>query len=435
MGNNKNNNQIDQHADNIKTINEFLIDLIGVLVPGSIFLFSTIISIIIPIIMIYYRNMTLQIAATSTTLDVHYATKWDLLASNVFNGWFWLVVFFLFLILSYALGNIFYRLDIKDVDKLSFKWQRKTLYKNKIRPFIDKNKWCRFKKIKDDRLEGFIKEYFELLFYHWKEHRKYLGIEKQNWMKQYEKFKGEKKEIIRILNAIAFLLYDKNYSDALNLVKKMVSNKSLSTVPTKKENLIIAKKFLSRFIKPENEKNSEFLAIGWYFLFYLRSEVACDNEEDCQFPYEHYDTYLLKRGELNLVEHTTWCKDKDSRTKNALNSIKLKIQLKSKEAYNILVKNEAHIRMASSSHRVVKLVWKIALCAIFISSGLLFPFEKFSYELIKCAIVISFMPISTLIVNIFIQQSVTKFLHYQRLREIFFVIQVYDELKKSKKKG
>ena len=450
MENTENNNKYERYADNIKTINEFLIDLIGVLVPGGIFLFSIIVSIIIPVIMIYFREINLKVATESVILDANlYATKWDLLASNIFHGWFWLVLFFVFLILSYAIGNIFYRLDIKDVDKLSFKRQRKKLFEDKIKPVIEQKRHY-FKKIKERNLKNFLEEYFELLFYHLKENGKYSNMDKQRWMEIFEKIKDDVK-VISILNEIAFLLYEKKLQDVLILLKEKLDDNSISDAQTQTErqstkngneganvenilgktnnSSIIIKEFLNPFVKSEIEGNPEFLAIGWYFLFCLRSEVACDNEYDCQFPYEHYDTYLLKRGELNLVKHAVWCKDKNSRTKNAINTFKLKIQLKSKEAYNILVKNEAHIRMASSSYRVANMARKIALVAIPVSFVLLFPFGKeFSLELIKYAIVIFSMPVSIFILNIFIKNSVVEFLHYQRLREIFFVIQVFDEL-------
>jgi len=417
------NNQYYKHADNIKTINEFLIDLIGVLVPGGLFLFSIIISFIIPVIMIYFHDITKN------------STKMSLLDSNVFTGWFWMVLFFMFLILSYAIGNIFYRLDIKDVDRLSFIRQRKKIYKDKIEPFIDKKKYhfkkkFHFKKIEDDKLEDFIKEYFGLLLYHWKEDGRFLDRDKQIWIEKFEELRKkeiEDKKIIIILNKIASLLYEKKFPEALILL----DNGSLSNPINNSSDKV--KYFLTPFIKPEKENYSEFLALSWYFLFCLRSEVACDNEEECQFPYEHYDTYLSKRGELNLIKFVTWCENKDSRTKNAINTLKLKIQLKSKEAYNILVKNEAHIRMASSSYRVADMicsVLSVAIILIIIVLLVLFFFEKkFSIAMsIEYVIVILSMPVSVLLLNRFIKKSVIEFLHYQRLREIFFVIQVYDEI-------
>jgi len=353
----------------------------------------------------------------------------------------------MFLILSYAIGNIFYRLDIKDVDKSSFIRKRKELYKERIKHFIDERK-SRFYTIK--KQDVFLKEYFELLFYHLKEDKNYLNRDKQSWMDNFEKWRKEETDdnkIINTLNKIAYLLYKKRISEALDLVEKEVNISSLSKTQPVSENStdnIVVKKLLIPFIKPnEDENNPKFLALGWYFLFCLRSEVACDNEDDCQFPYEHYDTYLLKRGEFNLVKHAKWCKDKDSRTKNAINTYKLQIQLKSKEVYNILVKNEAHIRMASSSYCVANLTRKIVLfAAIFIPLILLFPFGIiFStepidsiklMELLKYTIVICCMPVSIYFLNKFIRNSVLEFLHYQRLREIFFVIQVYDELVKNK---
>ena len=460
--NKENSDQYDKHVDNITTINEFLIDLIGVLVPGGLFLFSIIVSIIIPIIMIYFNSINPIVDVDSTSGNANlFATKLDLLAFNVFSGWFWLVLFFMFLILSYAIGNIFYRLDIKDVDKLSFKWQSKKLHKSKIKPIIKKIR----KKDKDFELEKFLEEYFELLIYHLKENRKSLYTDKIKWKDKFkiieEKSKtvetGGAKEnrLIKILNQLAYLLYEKEFKKVLDLVEcsenefEKALNEVMDSVKKKidpSQNIPdTVKKLLKIYEKHFTSKNKDYyVAICWFFLFYLRSEVACDNEDDCQFPYEHYDTYLIKRGDLDLVKHTiAWCKDKDSRTKNALNTLKLRIQLKSKEAYNILLKNEAHIRMASSSYRVASIVRIIAFVFVIIFLGFLIPFEKnifsiecdlISQELIKYALVIIGMPIFILFASIYIMLSVKKFLHYQRLREIFFVLQVYDELEKANKK-
>jgi len=432
-------NQYDNHADNIKTINEFLIDIIGVLVPGGIFIFSISISLVIPIILICFTGMAGAVAGNQAR---------GLLASNVFQGWFWLVLFFTFLILSYAIGNIFYRLDIKELDRLSFRRQQKKHYKDKIGRVIDVDKgkmfFCRsfFKRIKKEKSGDFLREYYELLFYHSKEGTGYRVGDKQNWMRQFEEFEslwrpkpGETAEqeqerindFIDKLNKVAFSFYQKKFLEP-EKVKEMIRGDS--SPDTTDDQLIVAGKLLLPFIKFKGENKSQYLALCWFFLFWLRSEVACDNENDCQFPYEYYDTYLIKRNELALVRHATWCKDKDSRTKNAINAYKLKIQLKSKEAYNILIKNEAHIRMASSSYRVARTMLLIASIAMFIPPALLLPPSGATplWELCKYMFVFICMPLSILCLNAFIWYSVIEFVHYQRLREIFFVLQVFDEI-------
>jgi len=452
MANSEYNNH-DKYADNIKTINEFLIDLIGVLVPGVIFLFSVSVSIIIPVILIYFRAMSLK-GSNLNIVDnaIHFATKSDLLASNIFQGWFWLVLFFTFLILSYAIGNIFYRLDIREVDELSFKQQKKKLYKEKIEGIIEiKTESRYFGKIKKDQMDNFLKEYFELLFYHFKGKRKYKRKEKVKWMNCLDAITRNEKPL-EILNTIAFSFYEEKFREkTLDYILKYIKNQDVSipeiTEPSPEKIVKNVSSVLKSFVKYEKSENNnantyqEYLAIGWFFLFYLRSEVGCNCKKDCQFPYVYYDTYLVKRNELDMVKLAKWCFDKDSRTKNAINSYKMKIRLRAKEAYNIIVKNEAHIRMASSSYRVAKIMCaKKSLSFIFFFLLiLLIPFGKcycieYLYpDIVKFSLIILCMPFLIFVLNKFIQKSVIKFMHYQRMREIFFVLQVYQELKNSKK--
>ncbi|MDR1169631.1 MAG: hypothetical protein LBK97_02205, partial [Prevotellaceae bacterium] len=119
----------DNTKDSIKAINEFLIDIIGALVPGIIFLFSTIVSLIFPLLMLIYNQIP-----KSTSAPVE---KIDLFIVSISHGWFWLVIFFTFLILAYAIGNIFYRLDIKKIDRKSFRYEKNRCFCEDIIPIIN----------------------------------------------------------------------------------------------------------------------------------------------------------------------------------------------------------------------------------------------------------------------------------------------------------
>ncbi|MCD8173344.1 MAG: hypothetical protein LUD76_07800 [Alistipes sp.] len=121
---------IEYAKTSVKVINDFLIDIIGSVVPGIIFLFSVIVSVAIPAVMLYFSYPLLP------EPDTQYATKVELLISNTFQGWFWLVVFFTFLILAYAIGNIFYRRDIKEMDRASFVYAKKKHFYNTVLPAV-----------------------------------------------------------------------------------------------------------------------------------------------------------------------------------------------------------------------------------------------------------------------------------------------------------
>ena len=117
-----------------KLVHELMIDILGGLIPGALFLFSIILCIVFPIIC--YTNPTDNL---------------DFIPKN--GDWFWIVVFFAFLILSYVIGHIFYRADIKEPDRMDIRRvQKKTideLFKGMPR---DKKEACSYllKHIKDE---------------------------------------------------------------------------------------------------------------------------------------------------------------------------------------------------------------------------------------------------------------------------------------------
>ena len=448
---------IDNTKESIKTINEFLIDLIGALIPGIIFLFSAIVSLILPALILIFNP-------PANSNEGESVKKIDLLISNVFQGWFWLVIFFTFLILAYAIGNIFYRLDIKKIDRKSFKYEKKRCFCNDIKPIIH-SILGKYEKREQDKtkipdkerdLNRFINKYCFLLEDHLSKNDRYLLDDKKKSLyeeltekKKVEKTKAEAEKmnaeemqaeemqneetqskdirLIKCLNEIAYFVYNNKDKNVFG------ENNELKDLQNVNERTEESNKIITKLLTPYMKKNSikkelnnknrceKLYAIGWYFLFLLRSENACDNEQDCQFPYEYYNTYLIKRKETHLLEYAEhWCKNEKSRSKNALNRLKLKLQLIAGQDYSILVKNEAHIRMSSSS-------WYVAGQNMWISGVFSVLLLGYIYlQNLNLWIVILF-PILMLLLNWFIHRSIIKYLHYQRLREIFFVLQVFDE--------
>jgi hypothetical protein len=421
-----------KNKNNVKdTVNEFMIDILGCMVPGVIFLMSIIISIIIPVIMIhiwYHEKIS----------------KEDITMPN-FNEWSWLVLFFTFLILAYAIGNLFYRLDIKEVDRISFRHQRKKHYKElKKQIFIlEKSDFC--------------DEYRNLLSYHLSEEdRKCVNNKNikelesllfcENVVRKYNNDDDRKMEL---LNHLACKLLDNNKNNSL-INGALCDGLVMKDLRSRMKNFIYdiyfpkRLKFLQKFIMKLGiiqikVEDTEWLAHRLYAMFSLRSEIACDDEDGCQFPYEYYDTYLIKRKEEYLMQYATWCINKDTRSKNALNKLKLEISDIAPKNQSIIIRNEAHIRMSSSTFFVAKymryiitgvLGILIVIPLILYKTGILhIDFRNPKY--IIGAILLLMFPIFVLICNIFIRRLIIKFLHYQRLREIFFVLQIYYALKNT----
>ncbi|MCD8102495.1 MAG: hypothetical protein LUE26_08020 [Alistipes sp.] len=452
---------IEYAKTSVKVINDFLIDIIGSVVPGIIFLFCVIASVGIPAVMLYFGYPVVQ------ETDPEYATKIELLISNNFQGWFWLVIFFTFIILAYAIGNIFYRRDIKDMDKDSFKYVRTKHFIESVIPslvFSDirfknwkvRRKFCSLKKQKkqlgEDSKRHFIKQYADLLY---------------DYIDQNEKkaFRDETLSLLnggcsagsRTLDKIIEKLNHKAYCIYLGDTRDLAVTDAPEPCETTEKQYDVNSDFLREYVsakyyeklslllKEGNTSDPEltfFNAAGWFFRFSLRSEFACDTEDYCQFPYLYYDKYLCRREAFHLMKHVKW-NTENARSKNALNKLKMRIQLASKDEYSILVKNEAHIRMASSSRVVAYWTRTIAYysLAVLLIVALLtyigyrkYPESPFFHNLtLDFAVLlrmgsIMLIPVCIILLSNYIWQSVKKFLHYQRLREIFFVLQAYNEI-------
>lgn len=90
-------------------------------------------------------------------------------------------------------------------------------------------------------------------------------------------------------------------------------------------------------------------------ILHMQNESGCATEDRCDFPYMSYYKYLLKRELKSLLQYVKWSTPA-TRTKNQLNQYKIELQLHVSNAFSIITKNESHIRMASSSWHVAKVI-------------------------------------------------------------------------------
>ena len=107
-----------QGSAGIRLAQELMVDIMGALIPGVLFLFSIVVSGVFPILTFYGLSFNLNQTSTKTT------------GLEFMQGWFWLVIFLTFLILAYTIGLIFYRSDIKIPDKKGLLKQRKEYINN-----------------------------------------------------------------------------------------------------------------------------------------------------------------------------------------------------------------------------------------------------------------------------------------------------------------
>lgn len=167
---------------------------------------------------------------------------------------------------------------------------------------------------------------------------------------------------------------------------------------------------------------------------------------------------------IDLLKYVDW-HTVEERTKNKVNSLKIKIQIFASEAYALINKNESHIRMSSSTWHISKLLLIIAFMASLIT---LIPlcislrdsmdsihenitstqeiilsqkddivsiqenntsFQGYPNNMMtihNCSIAFA-APFLMLLFVLYIKNRITKFIHYQRMREIQYTLQIYEQ--------
>lgn len=170
---------------------------------------------------------------------------------------------------------------------------------------------------------------------------------------------------------------------------------------------------------------------------WLRRNLASEEATKCEFPYKFLYEYLENRGHFHLLSLVHWRggDKKTERSKTYINRLKVRLEVHHPEKCRPLIRNEAHVRLASSMWYVGRLLWKCSLLGIlvFITSLCVFslctpalfpPTEK---DHLWCAAFFIKVIFPSLIVICFArycQYAVENFLLYQRLREIFYVLEV-----------
>lgn len=90
----------------------------------------------------------------------------------------------------------------------------------------------------------------------------------------------------------------------------------------------------------------------------MKSNLGCTSEEDCEFPYPFYDKYLIQRGLKYLLPLVVWKgRKRRYRSKVYINLLKINLRYYSPDKCGIIIRNEAHVRLASSTWHVARLLF------------------------------------------------------------------------------
>lgn len=152
------------------------------------------------------------------------------------------------------------------------------------------------------------------------------------------------------------------------------------------------------------------------------------DKSEVQFPYNNLRTYLEKRDLNELANMVTWSYEESmqKRSKTFINSMKISLLFKTPENTGTINKNEAHIRLNSSMWYASKTLFGVSLISLIgllIVSAICYfgkitdNFNNLTFSIVMAAVL--------LIASIVMQRNSEKFLHYQRVREIFYVLETY----------
>lgn len=485
--NNHSNRSNRTELSGAKIAHEFMVDVLGGLIPGALFLFCLILCIGLP--MLCYLGPTYDFKNILKDAD-----------------WFWIVAFLSFLILSYVIGHIFYRADIKEPDRRDIRREQKKKFMSLMNDLnsIDrgvkgkKNRYlykCRhvsallgneIKALTDGLriLDGgngsngnpYNQEYEKSC----RDAMDFLSgvTERKLQVRDFERnmliilfpelatsgmkinpgkeIDYEKRSTVKVLfphiegvsyNAVSII-------EHASKVVKLVGCSHLCkfwrvnwihlrwfffnhSKGLEKISQRITKKF-----KYKSDEVNLYTLIVCYLILHMQNESGCATEERCDFPYMSYYKYLLKRQQNHLLPYVKWTTGAQ-RTKNQLNIYKIQLQLAMPFEYSIIAKNESHIRMASSSWHVARVIRTLAVIMLIITISLAaatiwieIANDLLCHHIIRWMPVLSgpqdgnlllaiIFPIITLSFTSYLNRAVPRFIHYQRLREIFHTLEIY----------
>jgi hypothetical protein len=147
--------------------------------------------------------------------------------------------------------------------------------------------------------------------------------------------------------------------------------------------------------------------------------------KDAQFPYYFLYEYLMSRGLDHLAKWVPWRgSNKETwkyRTKMFINMIKIRINFLVPEKCKEIVRNEAHVRMATSMWYAT--IWLTTICVL----GFIMTFIAILITSVTRFDDIMFLAVAVNILvfffTLYIKRQIENFIHYLRVREIIYVLE------------
>jgi hypothetical protein len=346
------------------SLKEFMVDFFGALMPGVLFLFFLLLSLFTSIV---FAAMILQCGEENCNEIYKIARAVKNFLVNLRSVGI-LSLFILFLAIGYAIGTLFYRRDPKYPDYRSFL----------------------------------------------KIASKFSAPELANWVVAVKvKTRDEIKARIKKLRWYRYPYY--------RFYKLSKARKHFpATIPKPPGKLPDDENFQNGFIA--NPKLINALTV---------------DESDVQYPYNNLHTFLLRRGREDLASKVHWRREHDienidanpeagQRSKTFINTLKIKLQFRYPEKCGTIIKNEAHIRLSSSMWFAASALIKSSLLGLLILAGAII-FSRLTYKEVLHYIYPIVFNIITLSLAYIARRNSEQFLHYQRVREIVYVMETDEQ--------
>lgn len=394
-----------KHDLGTKLLNELMVDIIGALIPGVLFIIVVILSVVLPLF-VYYDGCA------------------KILNSFLGESGFWWVLLIVCIFFAYVVGHIFYRADISVPDKKDVKRQVECFLKRVKKSLITSDCTENIALYKT-----LLKQDIEIL----EQRLGGLSLDSKSGPQHLKSLKKACGDALNELNT------DNNKKrikcENIHPVLFPEDIKEEFKLSPDSENVI--KVYKDYFASIEEDICSDELLdiVICYCILHNQMEIGCATADRCEFPYTNYYKYLLKRNLMKPLQYVDWYKMED-RTKNKINSLKVQIQIFANEAYPLINKNESHIRMSSSTWHMsslllfVTIVSSIAFAAILLSNMLTCCPGHICLCCIKNVQYMAvLLPITMFLLVFYIKRNISHYIHYQRMREIQYTLQIYDQFK------
>jgi hypothetical protein len=157
-------------------------------------------------------------------------------------------------------------------------------------------------------------------------------------------------------------------------------------------------------------------------------EIGKNKKHNMEFPYRYLFEYLNDRGMPHLAEKITWKgenpKTYKNRTKHFINILKVHLEFLFPYQYTRIQRNEAHVRLMSSMWYSSKSIISISIVGCFLGGISIYCVYKINNTIFPMPYVSAiFWPILSLVSALMLKIKIEGFLHYQRIREIVFIME------------